>query len=251
MLKWFIALGCFSLISCASTGAKNKEKAELYLRIGITQIESGDYPGALRNILLAEDMDPQSAAIQNNLGLVYFFRERYDLAEKHLQKAVALDPSFSEARNNLSRTYLEQKKYDLAEKEVLVVINDLTYSNPEKALSNLGLIRFNRKDYLGARNAFNRALKTVPDDCVASTYVGRTYFETQDYSQAAEALDKAIGFCQKNLYDEPHYYSALAYYRLGQKSKAIARFEELIKYYPSGAYKEKAVGMLNLLRKGH
>lgn len=250
MLKWLVALGCIFLISCA-TGAKNKEKAELYLRMGITQIESGDYPGALRNILAAEELDPQSAVVQNNLGLVYFLRERYDLAEKHLQKAISLNPAYSEARNNLSRTYLELKKFDLAEKEVQVVINDLTYSNPEKAFVNLGLIKFNQKDYQAARTAFNRALRAVPDDCIAATYVGRTYFEIQDYSQAAESLDKAIGFCQKNLYDEPHYYSALAYYRLGQKSKATARFEELIKYYPSGAFREKAKGMLNLIRKGH
>ncbi len=251
MIKWFIALGCFSLIACASTGAKNKEKAELYLRMGATQIESGDYPAALRNILAAEELDPSSPVIQNNLGLVYFLRERYDLAEKHLQKAVSLDPKYSEARNNLSRVYLEQKKYDLAEKEVQVVVNDLTYSNPEKAYINLGLIKFDRKQYPAARAAFMRALKAVPDDCIASNYVGRTYFESEDYSQAAEALDKAIGFCQKSLFDEPHYYSAVAYYRLGEKSKAIARFEELIKYYPSGTYREKAKGMLNLIRKGH
>lgn len=251
MLKWFLAFGCLALISCATTSAKNKEKAELYLRIGITQIDSGDYPGALRNILAAEELDPQSAIIQNNLGLVYFLRERYDLAEKHLQKAVSLDPAYSEARNNLSRTYLESKKFDLAEKEVTIVVNDLTYSNPEKALINLGLIKFNQKNFLAARNAFARAQRAVPDDCIAATYIGRTYFEVQDYAQAAESLDKAIGFCQKNFYDEPHYYSALAYYRLGQKSKATARFEELIKYFPSGAYKEKAQGMLNLIRKGH
>jgi tetratricopeptide (TPR) repeat protein len=251
MLKWFIALGCLSLIGCASTATKNKEKAELYLRMGATQIETADYPQALRNILAAEELDPTSPVIQNNLGLVYFFRERYDLAEKHLIKATVMDPKYSEARNNLSRVYLEEGKYDLAEKEVQIVLNDLTFTNPEKAYINLGLVKFNRKQYTAARAAFGKALKLVPDDCIASTYIGRTFFESEDYPQAAESLDKAIGFCQKSLFDEPHYYSALAYYRLGDKSKAAARFEELIKYYPSGTYREKAKGMLSLIRKGH
>jgi Flp pilus assembly protein TadD len=251
MVKWFMALGVLSLIGCASTATKNKEKAELYMRMGATQIESADYPQALRNMLLAEELDPTNPVIQNNLGLIYFFRERFDLAEKHLIKASTIDPKYSEARNNLSRVYLEEGKYDLAEKEVQIVLNDLTYSNPEKAYINLGLIKFNRKQYPAARVAFGKALKLVPDDCVSSTYYGRTYFEAEDYSQAAEALDKAIGFCQKNLFDEPHYYSALAYYRLGDKSKATARFEELIKFYPSGTYREKARGMLGLIKKGH
>lgn len=221
------------------------------MRMGATQMESGDYPQALRNILQAEELDPTNPVIQNNLGLIYFFRERFDLAEKHFQKAISLDPTYSEARNNLSRVYLEQSKFDLAEKEVQVVLNDLTYPNPEKAQINFGLIKFNQKQFTAARAAFSKALKQVPDDCAASTYYGRTFFEVGDYSQAAEALDKAIGFCQKNMYDEPHYYSALAYYRLGDKSKSIARFEGLLKLYPSGTYREKAKGMLALIRKGH
>lgn len=251
MLKWIIALGCLSLIGCASTATKNKEKAELYLRMGSTQMESGDYPQALRNILQAEELDPNNPVIQNNLGMVYFMRERYDLAEKHLVKATSLDPKYSDARNNLSRAYIEVSKFDLAEKEVQQVLNDLTYPNPERAYMNLGLVKFNQKQYTAARVAFSKALKQVPDDCAAATYYGRSFFEAGDYSQAAEALDKAIGFCQKSQYDEPHYYSALAYYRLGEKSKSIARFEGLIKFYPSGSYREKAKGMLSLIRKGH
>jgi tetratricopeptide (TPR) repeat protein len=93
-------------------------------------------------------------------------------------------------------------------------------------------------------------LKAKSDDCWANSYYGRALFEEKKYSQAAEALDRAIGFCQKNLIDEPHYYSALAYYRVGDKSKSIARFEEIIRYYPDGKYREKAKGMLDLIRKG-
>ncbi len=146
---------------------------------------------------------------------------------------------------------IEKRKYPEAEKELQVVIDDLTYSSPEKAYVNLGLAKFNQKNTSEARGTFSKVLKSQPDDCVANTYFGRSFFETEDYSQAAEALDRAIGFCQKNLYDEPHYFSALAYYRLGDKSKSVARFEELVRYYPTGKYREKAKAMLGLIRKGH
>ncbi len=251
MRKWILALCSLAMLGCASWGQQDKKKADLYLRLGTTQLESGNYPYALRDLLKAEELDASNPVTQNNLGLVYFFRERYDLAEKHLRKALSLDSKYSEARNNLSRVLIEEGKFSAAEKELQVVLDDLTYASPEKAYINLGLAKFNQKDYASARTAFMKVLNTIPDDCVASTYFGRTFFETEDYAKATEALDRAIGFCQKNLYDEPHYYSALAYYRLGDKSKSVARFEELIKYYPTGKYRDKAKGMLSLIRKGH
>ncbi|WII72756.1 tetratricopeptide repeat protein [Bdellovibrio sp. 22V] len=248
MRKWILALCALSIVGCAS---KDKEKADLYLRMGASQLESGNYPAALRDLLKAEELNSSDPVVQNNLGLVYFFRERYDLSEKHLRKAIDLEPKYTEARNNLSRVLIEEGKYAEAESELKIVLNDLTYGSPEKAYVNFGLAKFNQKDYSAARSAFSKVLSSQPDDCIANTYFGRTFFETQDYSRATEALDRAIGFCQKNLYDEPHYFSALAYYRLGDKSKAIARFEEIVKYYPTGKYREKAKGMLSLIRKGH
>lgn len=250
MRKLMIALCLLSLMGCASWWQRDKNKAELYLRMGITQIESGNYPYALRDLLKAEELDPQNAVTHNNLGLVYFFRERLDLAEKHLRKAVSIDAKYTEARNNLARILIEKGSYSEAEKELNVVLGDLTYPSPEKAYINLGLVKFNQKDYVASHAAFSKVILSIPDDCIANTYLGRNLFESNDYAQAAESLDRAIGFCQKSLYDEPHYYSALAYYRLGQKSKAVARFEEVVKYYPNGKYREKAKAMIGLIRKG-
>ena len=251
MIKWTITLSSIVLIGCASWWQEDKTKADLYLRMGVAQMESNNYPYALRDLMVAEKLDPKNPVIQNNLGLVYFFRERYDLAEKHLRNAVRLDEAYTEARVNLSRVLLENGRPAEAEKEIKITLNDLTYPTPEKAYTNLGLVKFNVKDFPASRAAFKKVISSVQDDCIAYTYIGRSYFEEGDYSKASESLDRAVGFCQKNLYDEPHYYSALAYYRLGEKSKSIARFEELLKYYPNGKFSDKAKGMLSLIRKGN
>lgn len=253
MRQWIIALCTIStvltIVGCAS--AQNKEKAELYLRMGSSLIEESNYPGALSALLKAQELDPENPVILNNLGQVYFLRERYDLAEKQFRKALALQPQYTDARNNLSRVLIEVKKYAEAEKEVQTVLADLTYGSADRAYINLGLAKFSQKQFPEAEQAFAKALHLKNDDCISSNYLGRSIFEETDYSRATEALDRAIGFCQKILFDEPHYFSALAYYRLGDKSKATARFEELIKYYPDGKYREKAKGMLDLMRKGH
>lgn len=251
MRKLILVLALFSLAGCSTAKKKDVEKSELYLQMGVSQFQNGNYPLAMRDLLKSEELNPDNANTQNALGLTYFMREHYDLAEKHLHRALELQPKFTEARNNLARVLIEESKYAEAEKELKIVLDDLTYTDSAKAYINMGLARFNQKNYPAALDAFNHAVKEKPDNCIANSYRGRSYLEMKDYPKATEALDRAIGFCQKDLYDEPHFYSALAYYRMGDKSKAMARFEELIKYYPNGTYREKAQGMLDLIRKGN
>lgn len=217
--------------------------------MGSTQFENGNYPGALTSMMKAEELDPKNPAVQNNLGLIYFMRQRYDLSEKHLRRAISLNNKYSEARNNLARVLIEVSKYKEAEKELKIVIDDLTYPSVDKAYVNLGLAQFNQKNYAEAKESFLHAMNVARDNCVANAYYGRSYFEMKDYDKAAPALDTAIGFCQRALYDEPHYYSALTYYRLGDKDKSMARFSEIVKLYPEGKYREKSKAMLEMLRK--
>lgn len=219
--------------------------------MGTTQFSNGNYPQAMSDLLKAEELDPRNPAIQNNLGLVYFMRQRYDLAEKHLRRALSINSKFTEARNNLARVLIEVGKYKEAEKELKTVLDDLTYPSIDKAYINLGLAQFNQKNFVQSKESFLRAMNASRDDCVANAYYGRSLFELKDYEAAAPALDTAIGFCQRAVYDEPHYYSALTYYRLGQKEKSVARFSEIIKLYPEGKYRDKSRAMLDLIRKSN
>lgn len=217
--------------------------------MGSSQFESGNFPAALSDLLKAEELDSTNPAVQNNLGLVYFMRQRYDLSEQHLRRALSLNKKYSEARNNLGRVLIEESKFTEAEKELQIVLDDLTYPAIDKAYVNMGLAQFNQKNYKDAKESFLHAMNVARDNCIANAYYGRTFFEMKQYDKAAPALDTAIGFCQKALYDEPHYYSALTYYRLGDKEKSMARFSEIVKLYPDGKYREKSKAMLDMLRK--
>jgi type IV pilus assembly protein PilF len=237
------------MVACASWREKDPEKADLYLKMGASQFDNGNYPAAMSALLQAEKLDDKNPVIQNTLGITYFARQRNDLAEQHIRRAIDLNPKYSEARNNLARVLIQEARYKEAEKEVRIVLDDLTYPSIDKAYVNLGLSQFNQKQYADAKESFLRAMNATRDNCVANAYYGRSIFEMGDYEKAAGALDNAIGFCQKSLYDEPHYYSALTYYRLGLKEKSVARFEEIIKFYPEGKFRDKAKAMLALIRK--
>lgn len=250
MRQLVLLTAVFALSGCATFSDDSKERADLHMQIGTSYYDQGDYASALKELLEAEKLDPKNALVENNIGLTYFMREKYDLAEKSLRKALEIKPTYSDARNNLGRVLVERGKYAEAEDELKKVIADLTYSGAGRAWTNVGLARFNQKNFVGARDAFSKAVLESREDCIANAYYGRTFFELGDYTKAAEALDRAVSFCQRQMYDEPHYYAALAWYRLGDKDRAYARLEQVSKLYAEGKYRQKARAMMDLIKKG-
>ena len=245
----FILMICACFLGCSSFQTSDSEMANLYLKMGTSQLQEGAYPQALTSLLKAESLDSSNPVIQNNLALVYLVRERYELAEKHLRNALRLRPEYSDARNNLGRVLVEMGRDQEAIKELTIVTNDLAYENPEKPLTNIGIAYFDLKHFDEARNYFNKALSIQRENCTAQSYLGRSLFELNLYDRASEALDRAVGFCQKVQFDEPHYYSALSYLKSGDKDRAEARLQEIIRLYPNGKYVDRAKSALETIRK--
>jgi len=247
-MKVFLLFFLLFSVGCVSF-SENKEKVALHIQLGASFFDSGNYALALSEFLKAEALDSSNPAVQNNLGLTYFMREKYDTSEKHFRKALQIESKFTDARNNYARLLIERGRYIDAERELKVVLADLTYGGTEKAYINLGLSYFNQQKYSLAKDSFLKAIDQQQDSCIANSYYGRSLFEMKEYKRSLVALDRAINFCQKSSFDEPHYYSALAFYRLGEKEKSIVRFAEVVKLYPQGRFQDRSRAMLDLIRK--
>jgi Tfp pilus assembly protein PilF len=247
----FIALACLGLSYLATTGCatsdKNQEKAQLQLEIGTKHLMKGQYPQAMAALLEAEKLDPDNAVVQNNLGLAYYVRHEYVSAEKHILKALQLSPVYTDARNNLGRVYIDLARYDLAIKELLQVTKDLTYSTPEKGFVNLGLAYLKKNEVNNALMAFRRSIENNNRFCPAHNYYGQALFQQQKYNDAIESFEKALKLCDNN-YDEAHYYGALSYYKVGQREKARARFQEVVRLYPDSEFATRARSMLKIIQ---
>lgn len=242
----FIVVLFFFILGCASKGPNNTDLAQVHFRVGTNHLEKGLFPDALKELLEAQDLDPKDALIQNNLGLTYFMRERYELAETHLRRAIQINKQFTDARNNLARVLIEQKKYKEARFYLEIVFEDLTYPQPGKAYINLGLSYFREGNFVAAKEAFLKSIGFDRENCLAQNYYGRSLLELNEHAKAIQAFDQATGYCVKVNFDEPIYYSAIAYYRMGDLIKARSRLESLLE--KKSALKDKAESMLGLLR---
>ncbi len=249
MGKYIAVLFCLSLTACADAEKQEtKQKAILHFNIGVSDLESGRYPEALQQLLIANDMEPDNPLILNNLGLAYFVREKYAEAHQNIARALKLRPSYSDARNNLGRVLIEMGRTDDAIAELERVTKDLTYPSPEKAFANLGLAHMKKEEYQKAKKALAKAIQINREFCEAYNYYGQTLFRNQEFSKSSDIFDRALKICDR-IPQEVHYFSALSYYKSGQFDKAIARFEEVIKNYPESEFAQKSESMLKIIKK--
>ena len=251
VLKAFVIAGSLLLVigGCVSSSKEREEKAVLHLDLGNSHLQAGRYPLALTSLLAAEKLDSRNFRVHHSLGLVYFARDRHDLAEKHFKTALKLSPKSTSTRNELANLLINRKRFKEAEALLKESEADLTYPEPGRTYYLLGALYFEMNRYSEAIDQLEKSIKFAKNDCFVLNYYGRSLFSLEKYKEAARVLDQAVGLCQQNSFDEPHYFSALTYYRLGDVEKSRARFEELTRFYPDGKYLEKARSMISILNK--
>ena len=226
----------------------NKKRASLYFQIGNDLLEQKNYPDALTNLLEADKLDPENPYIMNSLGMLYFAREKYDLAANYIQRAIKADPKYTDARSNLGRIYIAQGKYERAIAETKRALKDLTYNQPEKAHTNLGLAYFRKNNFKDAREQFLQALKLNKDYCPAYNHYGKTLMKLKQFDDASGVFDRGIKVCQHSP-EEVHYLSGLSYYQRGKKDMALIRLKEVAKLYPGSEYSEKSRSLLKVIEQ--
>jgi len=207
-------------------------------------------------------IDPESATSHNNLGFLLAQQHQWKEALTHLHQAVELAPKNATFLSNLgqvlTQTGLVQDGLNL-----LLKAAKLEPSNVQ-VWENLGRLCLNLDDPSGAEIAWRQAWQQVPHDvsiiaelasCIgmqgryqeaidlyrealeihpgyadAWVQLGVNLFLQEDYDQAREVLQKALGLDAAN-------YSALRYLgyvltNLGERARALNSFKTLLNYYP-------------------
>lgn len=78
--------------------------------LGVTQMKLGLLDQAKRSFKCAIELNINYSSAHNNLGMVYFLQEKFDLSEFHIKKALVLEPNNVEFSNNFT---LCQKAIDI------------------------------------------------------------------------------------------------------------------------------------------
>lgn len=234
-----LASGC-----ALSQGEKNR--SIYHFQMGQSFYAENNFTGALQELTEAEKLTPKDPELLNLLGLTYFRKGRFDLAEPKYLKALDLKENFSEARNNLGVNYLEMKRWDDAIAQFKRVQDDIFYQGQDNAAINLGLAYLGKGDYPQALSVLRAQIARNGNDPRTRLNLGRVYFAMDKTELAVEEYEKALQL--NSSYASAHYHMGLAQMKLKDAQAAKGAFQEVVRLAPDSEIGQLSREYLDLLK---
>jgi type IV pilus assembly protein PilF len=264
MLRKVLRVGLVSglvlmVLSCAAAQKKReieKKTAKLHYQMGAELLGKGEYGKSLSEFRKAESIQPRDPAIQNALGLAYYYTKKYDEAEEAYRAAIFLKADFPEAYVNLGSLLARQEKYEEAIEAYRKALNDPFYGTPALALYNIGLCYGEMGKPEEAESAFLESLQQDQNMIQAYFDLGRLYYRTNEMEKAIENFHEAVER-HGRVEDNPsnalslasvHYWLALSYFKNGDSKRAVNHFQEVTGLTSHSELAEEALKYLDLLQ---
>ena len=230
----------FLMTSCASKKDVKSKQAELYYGAGTQSLMQKQYTEALKNLIKANELDPNNSDILNNLGMAYYFKGEKEIAVKTLLRALEINKKNSDAKTNLASIFYKDGKVSEAEKMYKQVLKDLTYDKQARTLFNLGILELKAKgNTVSAENYFKKSIKEDDNYCPAYYHLGLLQFNRRQFNSALKNFrEAAMGTCYES--PAPHYYQALSLIELRRYEDARLKLDDIDTRFKKSAFAAKA-----------
>ena len=242
LLLVLIALSC---TACALSEA-NRKKAAYHFQMGESYLREQNITSALVEFTEAEKYTPDDPQLLNFLGIVYYHKGKYEIAEQKYLKALEYKPSFSEARNHLGVNYMEMRRWDDAIQQLKKVTDDLFYHGQDSAGINLGLAYLGKGDAEKALQTMRATVNAYPRNHQARATLGRVYFSLDRLDLAIEEFRRSIELASG--YVNAHYFLGLALMKAKETDGARNEFREVVRLAPESDLGRQAREHLDLLK---
>jgi len=226
-------IGCLllvALLSGCATSAKVKKDTSYHYQMGVTYLHERNYTAALTELTEGDRLTPDDPEILFNLGLAYYYKNKYLAAEQRLLRAVKLRHGFSQARNYLGDTYLRMKRWDDAIAQFTIVSEDLFSADQENAGINLGFAYLGKGETTTAISILRKRVAAHPENPTAHLFLGRAYFADGKVSMALDEYREALRLFPQ--YTEVQYYLGLACLKAKLRDDARTAFREVVSLAP-------------------
>jgi tetratricopeptide (TPR) repeat protein len=203
----------------AGSIAKIQERfldAYSFLRAGMANERTGNYPGAVRAYERGLAVEPENVEILNSLGFALFQQGKSQEAVVALEKALAVDPKHVKAHNNIALASIDLGELELAEahyRESLAI-------EPQAAIhSDLGFVLERQGLADEAIEQYQKALELDPASASAHYNLGGALVRRRESAAAAQHFRAAL----EHKPSAPAYAGlGLALYQQGEVDEAIA-----------------------------
>jgi len=129
---------------------------------GMSYYQLGDFPNGLKNLLLAEQIQPNQEQLLLTLGLIYSSQKQYEQAILRFEKLLTLNPNDPYYLYRLGLTYKEIQQYERAI-PYLEKADQKEFPYRNNVLLLLGDIYFELKDFQKSEYYYNELEKLNPN----------------------------------------------------------------------------------------
>ena len=216
--------------SCASAPRPVSHDADIggVMEAGNASMRNGDYESAISFYRRALAIDMTDSEAFGNLGVAYYYLERYDDAVREVLQAVVLSPEEINWRLNLGAIYTRKDDHEGAARAygaAVDIARDLPDENRHQlrnALIGLGRSCEMVGWYDRALEAYEEALVFAPEDTELLTGAGNVYFRQGRLDEAEASYQRTLA--RDSTHTVARYNVALIYARTGRYEEALELF---------------------------
>jgi arylsulfatase A-like enzyme/Flp pilus assembly protein TadD len=170
------------------------------------------------------ERDPQMYLIPFMLGEAAIRQQKWADAAADMKKSLELNANFDQAMTGLATALINQGNHSEAKK----YLQDALKQNSQnfRAWYQMGIADMRTNKELAFAD-FQKALAIQPNFAFARRELGMLHFERKDYVQAAGQLEKAVesGLNDANVFN----YLGICYSRTGRLPQAVASYQKALK----------------------
>ena len=209
--------------------ADSRKRVELMVKLSDGLLESHDSLRRSNLVSTRELAIPEEAHREYEDAEKRLARRDADGALAHLNRAVALAPKFTQAWNYLGTIAYQRQDYERAEHCFRQALE--ADSSAFEPLVNLGGVLINLHKLEEALQYNRHAVLARPQDALANSQLGMTYFylDRLDLSQQYLAVAKQV---DPSHFSHPQLLLAEIYLRRHDNAAAAGELEELLKLHP-------------------
>jgi len=230
----------------ADSIAKIKEQfldAYSFLRAGMANERTGNYPGAVRSYRRGLEIEPENVELLNAMGFSLFQQGKSEEAVAAFEKALAADPKHWKAHNNMALASIDLGELEVAEAHYR---ESLAIKRQPAIYNDLGFVLERQGIPEEAAEAYRKALELDPESASAHYNLGASLVRSGEFAEAESHLRAAL---EKNPNTQTYTGLGIVLWQQGRVDEAIANLRAAIEADPNNAAAYDQLGTI-LIQQG-
>lgn len=211
--------------------------------MGIVQTNRNRRPelkGTALGLLRVLNLNPRSAELYNNLGILFHELKRDTDAVRCYERALFLQPDYAIALNNFGIALVSLDRYDAAVEKYKAAL--AIQPRFAEALNNLGVALHHLKRDEAAAMRFRQALEVQPGYFDALNNLAQSLKALEQFDEAVEKFRLAVGVQPQNI--KLRLYLAETLARAQRTEEAIGAYRQVIGLQPESSDAHAGLGFL-------